>query len=104
VAGCWFVGYALTATTTDGDEIEVLTVVPVQLQVPVSVSATGGTISALQALQNIHVLNAGASGASTWALPSALPGMRVTAIVEAAQELRLDPNGTETVVTLTAHS
>jgi hypothetical protein len=97
VAGCWFVGYALTATTTDGDEIEVLTVVPVQLQVPVSVSATGGTISALQALQNIHVSNAGASGASTWALPAALPGMRVTAIVEAAQELRLDPNGTETV-------
>lgn len=97
VAGAWFVGYALTATTTDGDEIEVLTVVPVQIQVPVSVSASGGTISALQALQNIHVSNAGASGASTWALPAALPGMRVTAIVEAAQELRLDPNGTETI-------
>ena len=44
VAGAWLVGYALTATTTDGDEIEVLTVVPVQIQVPVSVSASGGTI------------------------------------------------------------
>lgn len=63
----------------------------------VLVSATGGTITREQALRHIYVSNAGASGAAVFALPKAEPGLRVTAIVEAAQQLRLDPNGTETV-------
>jgi hypothetical protein len=33
----------------------------------------------------------------TFTLPAAVVGMRVNAVVEAAQELRLDPNGTETI-------
>lgn len=96
-SGCWLVGHALTAASGDGKELEVQTCEPVLMGVPVSVSATGGTITALQALRHIHVSNAGASAAATFALPAALVGMRVTAIVEVAQELRLDPNGTETV-------
>ena len=65
--------------------------------VPVLVSASGGTVTASESYRNIHVSNAGATGAATFALPAALPGMQVTAIVEAAQQLRLDPNGTETI-------
>ncbi len=63
----------------------------------VRVSATGGAITRDQALAGAHVSNAGASGAATFTLPAATPGMRVVAVVKAAQELRLDPNGTETM-------
>lgn len=41
--------------------------------------------------------NAGASGAITFALPAATAGMEFYFSVEAAQELRIDPNGTETI-------
>ncbi len=41
--------------------------------------------------------NTGASGAITFSLPAAVPGMRFTARVSVAQQLRLDPNGTETI-------
>jgi len=95
-AGCWLVGYAL-APAADGGEVEFLPCVPVQAGVPVLISSTGGTVTAEQAFGNIHVSNLGASAAATFALPAALPGMRVTAIVEVAQELRLDPKGTETI-------
>lgn len=63
------------------------------------VSATGGTVTDENTRQNggAIVSNAGAAGAATFALPPAKKGMRVTAIVQAAQQLRLDPNGTETI-------
>lgn len=60
-------------------------------------SATGGTVTAAQATRGIVVSNIGASAAQVFALPPAIPGYRVAAIVEAAQQLRLDPNGTETI-------
>lgn len=41
--------------------------------------------------------NAGASGAIVLALPAAVPGMRFGFYVAVAQELRIDPNGTETI-------
>ena len=41
--------------------------------------------------------NTGATGAVVFALPPALPGLRYTFGVGAAQALRIDPNGTETV-------
>lgn len=41
--------------------------------------------------------NAGASGAITFALPAATPGMWYRFVVKAAQELRIDPNGNETI-------
>jgi hypothetical protein len=64
---------------------------------PVIVSATGGTITREQALRHVYVANTGAAAAAVFALPKAEPGLRVSAVVEAAQPLRLDPNGTETV-------
>lgn len=39
---------------------------------------------------------AGASGAVTFAMPAAVPGLKYRFYVGAAQELRIDPNGTET--------
>lgn len=41
--------------------------------------------------------NEGASGAITFALPAATVGLWYDFVVKAAQELRIDPNGTETV-------
>ncbi len=41
--------------------------------------------------------NEGASGAITVALPAATVGQRYDFVVMAAQELRIDPNGSETV-------
>lgn len=40
---------------------------------------------------------AGALGAVTFAMPAAVPGLRYRFYVGAAQELRIDPDGTETV-------
>lgn len=55
------------------------------------------TLTADDALYGLIVSNEGAAGAVTFSLPAAQPGMRVTAVVRAAQELRLDPDGTETI-------
>lgn len=41
--------------------------------------------------------NEGASGAITFALPPATVGQWYSFVVKAAQELRIDPNGTETI-------
>ena len=41
--------------------------------------------------------NQGASGAITFSLPAATVGQCFAFIVKAAQELRIDPNGTETI-------
>ncbi|MEI6655347.1 MAG: hypothetical protein WCP45_11305 [Verrucomicrobiota bacterium] len=97
-SGSYQVGTALTATTADGQEIEVLTCIPMPVSTPaVVVNAAGATVSALQATEGVVLSNAGASGDATFALPAAVVGMRVTGIVEAAQKLILDPNGTETI-------
>ena len=41
--------------------------------------------------------NTGASGAVTFSLPAATVGLWYRFVVKAAQELRIDPNGTETI-------
>jgi hypothetical protein len=41
--------------------------------------------------------NAGASAAVTFALPAATVGLWYRFVVKAAQELRIDPNGSETI-------
>ena len=96
-AGCWLVGVALTACSGDGAEFLVATCAPVQVTSPVVVSTADAAVTAAQAIAGVFLSNAGAAGAVTFALPAAVVGMRVTAIVEVAQELRLDPNGTETI-------
>lgn len=63
----------------------------------VTVATANTAVTRDQALYGKIVSNAGASAAVTYALPAAEVGMRVSAVVEAAQELRLDPNGTETI-------
>ena len=52
-------------------------------------------ITAAQALAGITVTNHGASTACEFDLPAATVGMKVTAHVVVAQNLALDPNGTE---------
>jgi hypothetical protein len=65
---------------------------------PAAVVATANTtVTRDQAWNEVVVSNRGASGAVTFALPAAEVGMRVTAIVQAVQELRLDPSGTQTI-------
>lgn len=66
---------------------------------PEVITATTGStaITADQANSDVVVTNTGAAGAVTFTLPAATTGMRVTAFLKAAQELRLDPDGTETV-------
>jgi len=59
------------------------------------VDADGATITAAES--GMVISNAGASGAAVFALPPAVVGLEFIALVEAAQEMRLDPNGTETV-------
>lgn len=68
-----------------------------QLVPSVTISTANATVAARAARFETFVSNRGASGAVTFALPAAKTGMRVNAVVLAAQELRLDPNGTETV-------
>lgn len=63
----------------------------------VTKSTTGGTVTRAQAVRGITLSNIGATGTITFALPPATPGLKVSAIVEAAQQLRLDPSGTETI-------
>lgn len=58
----------------------------VNATVPVALGGTGTIVS-----------NAGATAARVFSLPPAKKGMRVTALVQAAFALRLDPNGTETI-------
>lgn len=45
----------------------------------------------------VVVSNKGRGAATTFTLPPAKLGMRVSAVVQAAFELRLDPNGSESV-------
>lgn len=57
------------------------------VEVPYANAVQGGVV----------VSNKGRAAATTFTLPEAVPGARVSAVVQAAQELRLDPNGTESV-------
>lgn len=57
----------------------------------VLVKTSAYTIKADEALYGCVVSNIGASGEVIFSLPTAAPGMRVNAIVQAAQLLTLDP-------------
>lgn len=65
---------------------------------PTLVDANGATLTA--ALSGGVISNAGAVGEATFVLPAATPGLEFNFLVEAAQELRIDPAGTETVALL----
>lgn len=57
--------------------------------------ADGGAVAA--GASGSVFTNQGATAAATFALPAALPGMEFTFYVMAAYELRIDPNGTQTI-------
>jgi len=59
------------------------------------VDADGATLTPAQS--GLIASNAGAAGAATFVLPPATPGLEFIFLVEAAQELRIDPDGTETI-------
>lgn len=69
-----------------------------QSQPSIAVKASGSTtITADQAKAGFYVSNLGAGAAVTFVLPAAKVGMHGAAVVQANQELRLDPSGTETI-------
>lgn len=80
---------------TADELIEVVLIKPYFSGPQIIVDADGATLTAAQ--NGAVISNKAATGAATFVLPAALPGMEFTAIVEATQELRLDPNGTETI-------
>lgn len=57
--------------------------------------ADGGPVGVAQS--GSIITNLGAEGAATFALPAAVVGVEYLFYVLAAQELRVDPNGTETI-------
>lgn len=61
----------------------------------VTADVDGGPVGAAQA--NSIITNAGATGAATFLLPAAVVGLEFLFYVLAAFELRIDPNGTETI-------
>lgn len=71
--------------TRQKPRILIATTTPVE--VPYANAAQGGVV----------VSNKGRGAATVFTLPEAVPGMRVSAVVQAAQALRLDPAGSETV-------
>lgn len=63
-----------------------------------SVTATTANYTVVAGTDNgVTFTNEGASGAITFALPAATVGQWYRFVVKAAQELRIDPNGTETI-------
>jgi hypothetical protein len=90
------IGVALTSSGADGDNIEVLrganastsfgNVVAKTANYTVTTGDTGTTFTTV-----------GAGGAVVFSLPAAVVGLRYRFRVGAAQELRIDPNGTETI-------
>lgn len=63
-----------------------------------SVEAKTANYTVLADVDNAKIFtNEGASGAVAFALPAATVGQCFTFVVKATQELRIDPNGTETI-------
>ena len=88
---------ALETATTDGDLISVL-------PIPAAADGSARTVEAHTAddtLTNVESgsvhTNTGASGTITLTLPAAIVGVEFYFRVGAAQALRIDPNGTETI-------
>lgn len=64
---------------------------------PIPFTAKTASYTVLDSENGQGFRNTGASGAITLSLPAALAGMHYYFYVDAAQELRIDPNGTETI-------
>jgi hypothetical protein len=90
-------GVALTPSTADGDQIAVLesaTQATGSLDT-VEAHTAGDTLTALES-GSVHT-NTGAAGTITIVLPPATVGLEFEFGLGAAQQLRIDPDGTETI-------
>jgi hypothetical protein len=90
-----FIGYAMTATTADGDEIEVFRTRAVPLVSTVEAKTANYTVTVEDSGKTFTTV--GAAGTVVFAMPAAVVGLKYRFRVGAAQELRIDPNGTETI-------
>ena len=95
VANNNLVGRARSAAAADGDEIEVLRFADGNQLDAVVVMAADATLTAAES--GTCYETTGATGAVTVTLPAATPGLEFEFQVAEAQELRLDPDGTETI-------
>lgn len=64
---------------------------------PVEFQAKATNYTVTTAENGTGFTNTGAAGAVVFAMPAAVPGLRYYFRVSVAQELRIDPNGTETI-------
>lgn len=89
------VGFFLDAAAADGD---IVRVVPLAHNPAMAVEAVTADRTVLASeCDGRCFTTVGATGAVVFALPAATLGMRVRFRVGAAQELRIDPNGTEKI-------
>lgn len=89
-------GKALLAATAAADIVPVLTA-GLEGGNAANIIATDDAYTLKSSESGSTITNAGASGAITVALPPAEVGLHFRFYVAVAQELRIDPNGTETV-------
>lgn len=87
------VGIALTASSADGDQLNILVC---DEHVNAAEAHTADDTLTVSESGTVHTTY-GASGTVTFSLPAAVKGLRYKFVVGAAQELRIDPNGTETI-------
>lgn len=90
------IGIAIDAATADGDVIEVLRLSEASQQTSTVEAKTADyTVTTDDSGKTFSTKGAGA--AVTFAMPAAVVGLKYRFYVGAAQELRIDPNGTETI-------
>jgi len=89
------IGFALEAATADGDYIEVLRLARVGAEIKTVEAHTAGDTLTTAESGSVHT-TVGASGTVTFVMPAAVVGLEYFFRVGAAQELRIDPDGTET--------
>jgi hypothetical protein len=90
------IGIAMEAASGDGSQIEVLPLKAEAQVMLVEAHTADDTLLAAEMYGSVHS-SVGATGTITLGLPAAVVGMNAKFAVGAAQQLRLDPNGTETI-------
>lgn len=95
-AGASFLGIVTKAAASGDTSVEFLHCQPVERGVS-DVAAKTADYTVTKGDSGKTFTTVGAAGTVTFALPAALVGLRYRFRVGAAQELRLDPNGTETI-------
>lgn len=89
-------GIALEAAAADGDQIEVYRLRSEAQAMHVEAHTADDTLTAAEMYGSVHT-SVGAAGTVVLTLPASVVGMHAWFRVGAAQELRLEPNGTEKI-------